>query len=339
MDASSQDASNVDSATPRDSGTDAGVDATTDSGSDAGSSACAAEAASRCNMLATCEPKILMLAYENETICNQVITQQCSDNAAKGDNGVIDEAACDAALSASCSAYFDGLLVPPAACLRKTGNVPDQGKCFFDSQCTTGEYCYYNAGCGVCQAATQAGSACNVDHDCDYDKGFRCAATFIAGTPPSSDGNNVCQKVTFGTSGAACIDGTNQRCASGFACNAASNQCDQVLPTGTPCDGASATLCDSRIGDSCQLDPQNPAAHVCTAIRVAPIGGQCGLFGTPAIFQLCSSYAICSGSTAPMVCAARVPKGMPCTSAPDNCDPGLTCVANACTPPAPTVCP
>jgi hypothetical protein len=298
---------------------------------------CATIANARCSIFATCAPNIFRLSYENMSLCVSVATKACTDDVAAGDNGVQDPLACTAAVTASCDAFFASVQTPPAACKRKTGTVPDAGKCKFDSQCGAGEYCYYDAmGCGTCQQGTSAGGSCTVDHDCNTDLGLKCAESFVAGPPPSGDGMQICQAVSYGGAGAACYFGTNKQCTSGFGC--ANGMCVARLATGAPCDGAAATLCDARLGDSCQPDPAAPMNHVCTPIHVVLAGAQCGNVGTPPVFQLCSAYALCSGS-APTVCSLRVPEGAPCTATPDNCYPGFTCMAGMCTAPSPPVCP
>jgi hypothetical protein len=304
---------------------------------------CNAVATSICTNMQMCTPNLFTLAYESATICKSVVAAQCTANVAAGDNGVVDAVACQAALSASCTAYFAAQLDTPAPCKRKLGSVPDQGACKFSSQCTAGEYCYKASSSsipppacpGVCQMAVAANQSCTIDSDCDTDNGARCVDTFMTGTPPTSDGFKICQPITRGAQGAACVAGSNTQCANGLGCDG-NHTCQTLLAATASCDGANSTLCDARKGDTCQPDPQNPGAHVCTPIHVVMIGAQCGTFGSPPTMQLCSAYAICSGAGT-MMCAARVMLNQPCTASPDNCYPGLVCTAGTCqTAPGPT---
>jgi hypothetical protein len=292
---------------------------------------CASIAASNCSIMKQCTPELFILAYENDTICKDQQTKACQTAQTSGDNGVMDPGACAAAVSASCDAYFSRVQSPPAACQRKLGNVADQGKCSFDSQCGAGEYCYATtAGCpGACQMASGAMGSCTTDHDCDTDNGYRCVATFDMTN--GSDGNPVCQQVTYGASATACFDGSNKQCANGFQC--ANKACSPVLAAGAPCDGAAASLCDLRRGHTCEVDSNNN--HVCTPPHVVQAGAQCG--PVMSFTQVCSAYAICGGG-APTTCQLRVTAGMPCTTVPDNCYPGLQCKAGTCQPPDPVTC-
>jgi len=172
---------------------------------------------------------------------------------------------------------------------------------------------------------------CTVDSDCDVDNGYRCAATFVSGVPPTSDGNPICQQVTYGSSGASCVPGTNMQCVNGTNCSSA-NLCAAVLPTGSACD-PTASLCDNRVGDTCVTTGSGSA---CTALNVVHIGAQCGVVA--GAIQSCSAYALCSGGP-PTVCTARAAAGAACTATPDNCDPGLLCTAATCQTPTPPVCP
>jgi hypothetical protein len=285
---------------------------------------------------------LLTIAYENASICTTVLTQQCMDSQAAGDTGSADPAACAAAI-ATCDAYFalvQDINVPPA-CRKKDGSGGNQAPCRFDSQCQAHFYCYATDSTHptpLCQGTClMGGTTCSFDHDCDLEANQRCVATFQAGSPPTSDANMVCQTVTYGAQGAACVANTNQQCQDGLGCDG-NNKCQTLLATGASCDGANSTLCDTRKGDSCRADPNNPASQICTALAVVNVGAQCGTFGVPPTTQLCSSYAICTG-TGTMTCAARVTMGQPCTASPNNCYPGLTCTGGTCQQGTPPMCP
>jgi hypothetical protein len=293
---------------------------------------CAQLAAQICTSAMTCAPKVFQLDYESSAICNAVLTQQCMAGLAAGDTGLRDPVACIAAVGASCDAYLGfitGVLVPDA-CKRKIGSGIMGASCRYDSQCAAGYYCYGMATSPVplCPGqCLQAGNPCNVDHDCDSDNGQRCVPTFQAGTPPTSDGNRICQTITRGVLGAACVAGTNVQCANGLGCDG-NDTCQLLLAASASCDGANAPLCDFRKGDTCAPNPAG-GGNICTPISVVGVGGQCGPVGAPPINQICSSYALCTGAPT-LTCVARVQPDGACTAQPDNCYPGLRCTGGTC---------
>jgi hypothetical protein len=335
-----------------------GMSSTSSSGNTSGSSSsgggtqCATYANAICGQLMTCDPLGLQLAYGDLATCKSVAAKDCNSSMGiTGTTGLADPAACATALTANCNSFFETGSHPPLACQSKAGTVADGAACGYDAQCVAGDGCdlsqanFPDPRCmqGQCAAFAATGDPCTQGNDdCDARTGDQCVATFKSGTPPTSDGNTVCQAVTYGANGAACVAGTNKDCQTGFNCVA--NACAPVLAAGAVCDPTTNNNCDPRVHLTCELVPNsNPAAHKCTAPTVVVAGSQCGVVNN--VLQLCAGNLWCNTTVTPSVCAARVAQGNGCvTTNVNQCDFGLYCAKSTdpnpgtCQPPLAAVC-
>jgi hypothetical protein len=212
----------------------------------------------------------------------------------------------------------------------QAGTVADGAACGYNEQCVAGEGCdlsnaaHPDPSCmqGVCSAYAATGDGCIMETDCDPRIANHCVDTFMSGTPPTGDGTNVCQTVTYGGNGAACVNGSNKQCQAGFNCVA--NACTPVLGVGTVCDPTTNNNCDTRIHLSCLPVPTAPTTHKCTAPTVVGTGSQCGTVS--GVVQVCRGDNYCNTSVTTPVCAARVAQGLGCvTTIANQCTFGLTC--------------
>jgi hypothetical protein len=307
-------------------GSQGGGSSTGGGGGQGGGSApdCAAFANGLCTIQQSCLGPVFTLAFEDLATCKLAQTSTCLDSADAGNTGYADPTACLAALTASCDSYFATGQNPPAACQPKHGSVGVDGGCTATGQCASHLVCdtpmLHCA--GKCVTTAPAQTPCTFDSDCDVESGLRCVASFDAVN--GTDGTSICQMVSYGAANAQCFPGTNKQCAANVGC--ANMVCLPFLATNATCD-PTASLCDTRIGDSC-------VNNKCTPIAAVHVNAQCGTVGGTT--QVCSSYALCDTTTSK--CEARVMSGGACTATPDNCWPGLQCMTGTCVKPPP-VCP
>lgn len=250
----------------------------------------------------------------------------------KGQN---DAAACLAAKTASCDAFFEDTAHPPAPCRTAPGTLAAGGSpCGYDAQCPANQYCNLNGSVkpycfpGACESWVTTN--CTIDSDCDPRLGDHCVDAFpIPGTPIP-----MCQNVTYGVGGADCEVGSVKDCQAGFTCVA--KKCAPLLGVNAVCT-AGGVPCDSRIYLSCDPVPNsNPPSSACTAPTVVGAGSQCGL--ASGVFQTCEGGTYCDTGS-PTKCQPKVAKGGPCTASPNNCVTGLECTAGICADPAAPTCP
>jgi hypothetical protein len=294
----------------------------------------------------------LQLLYGDIATCQTVASAQCTASMGiTGTNGVNDPAACLSDLTSSCDSFFEIPSDPPMACREKAGSVADGAACGYDAQCVAGDGCdlsnaqFPDPRCmqGVCAAFASTGSSCTPGNDdCDARVGNRCVATFQSGNPPTSDGTTVCQAVSYGGNGVACVAGTNHDCRTGFNCVA--NACSPVLGMGSVCDPTNNNNCDPRLSLSCLPVPNSsPTAYKCTAPKVVVSGSQCGVLN--GVTQVCAGNLWCNTGANPSVCAAKVAQGGGCVTAnAGQCAYGLHCAGpnepnpGTCQPPLAAVC-
>jgi hypothetical protein len=290
-----------------------------------------------------CDMVGLELSFGDQATCKTVLSQGCSTN--PGLAAVNDATACLTALTTSCTSYWETSAHPPTACRNKAGTVADMAACGYNEQCVAGDGCDFTGvthtdpSCmlGTCTAYALTTESCIMETDCDPRVGDHCVETFVSGTgssPPKGDGNTVCQNVTYGGNGAACVNATNKQCQTGFNCVA--NACTPVLGVGTVCDPTTNNNCDPRIELTCAKVPNStPAVYKCTAPTVVGTGSQCGVVS--GVTQICKGNLYCNTSVTPNVCAARVAKDGGCvTSIANECTFGLACAKP--TDPMPGTC-
>jgi hypothetical protein len=315
----------------------------TDLGVDGGVDPCVQLGTARCNQLSACNPIGLRALYGDLASCISATMTQCQTNPARTHtSGPTDTAACLAAATASCDSYFEEVAHSAPGCRFGAGSIADGATgCGYDVQCGVGEHCdlstatFMDPRCmlGTCRPTVATGAACTQATDCDYPRGVTCVAS-ASGTPIASDGMLVCQSITYGGAGAACVDGTNRSCQAAFYCGP-SHTCVAKLGEGQPCNPA---LCDDRIDLECVV-PSGTTTPVCTARTVVPSGAQCGIVN--GVLHSCYGNAYCDTTTTPSTCHPRVAAGGGCVATIHfECASGLTCdqATGMCSPPAAPTC-
>jgi hypothetical protein len=346
-----------DASSPGDASSDGGGGGTMD---------CATIAQRTCARVQSCTPLVFERAYESMALCVSAVTQSCALNTASPlpqDNGVVDAAACEAALD-SCPAYLNSLpsaggSTVPAACEHRRGTrssaMSGMGRsCGADFMCIAGEYCYgvtqapvcQNGSCSTPDRLMTGFNTCNMAprDPCDVNNNQRCTRVFdmAQANRISTDANGsryTCRQVTLGGVGASCAATTNSQCMPGLVCTAGFT-CQPLLGMGMSCDGPAADQCDTRLGLSCQTVP-NSTSKTCRPTPFARIGAQCGSVtegGVTEMRQCAAAVAFCNGAT-PTVCEALKGMGDPCTTSPrDNCRAPFSCRSGTCQAPAAPMC-
>lgn len=320
---------------------------------------CAAIANASCSRFLACAPQQFQLQYESEAICREIQTAACMLGVGANipdTNGVMDQAACTAALNASCDSFFENrpAYVAFPACKPRPGRRALNDRCGVDNQCGTGMnsqgqtvqlYCFgtplptvacNNGNCSPPDRAMSGRNTCRnstTGRDlCDLWNGYQCVNDFRAEFDAGLSGTQ-CQLVTYGGAGAECLANSTKQCLTGFVCGT-NRRCQAVLGMGATC-MPNADLCDTRLGLRC-LQDQN-GQNTCLPPAVVRVGAQCNIT-VQGRMQVCSNVAICNMAT-PRVCELRKRLGEPCTAQPDNCFPGLTCRNGMCAAPMPPTCP
>jgi hypothetical protein len=296
-----------------------------------------------------CAPHVYAQTYgstspANDALCASEAQRLCMNLPSALDNtnpGVVDPAACTAAIMGSCSQYLQNSDQPVAACLPNTGKLAKDQGCLADAQCGSGLSCYVASGipgctsyCGpVGKVGTQCGYTSPGSNDrCDPRSGIQCVSQTASGF--------FCAQVTYVSGGSACDYpyGTHQ-CQSGYACSTKSKNCVPLLTEGQACTAGMLGTnpedpCDARLGLSCQLtDLSMPAGgSTCQAAYVVPVGATCGPVqdANGKHNHVCDSYSYCNSQS---ICTAKqsMLNGV-CTAAggcypPYVCNSGGVCAA------------
>ena len=357
-----------------DGGTDAGG-GSTDGGSDAGDGGlvpqdCAAFAPAYCAAYKACAPDLYIYNYENDAICNEVVSDQCNKPVGVP---VVNPPNCRAETSASCPATFSTLGMPD--CQPMPGKAAKGKPCASTNNCVARLECWVDnpspsafgtSACpgGTCVPTVDAGTVCaqqgnttpNADtgDSCDERGGYVCAwplnTDTDAGNPigPDKTSPPTCMRLRLVQLGDYCNALTNVRCGAHLFCAPATNECTPYLEdTATVCDEVNY-MCDPvMFPGGCGLSP-GASAKTCQAVHVVPIGGTAGPHPDGFTYT-CGTYAL-PDTTSTCRAKAEPPDinlaGLSaiCTTSPDDCwatDPktgtDLQCVGLTCTPvPAPT---
>jgi hypothetical protein len=251
--------------------------------------ACAALSKALCAKSDACTPFATGLLLGSRTVCEQRLALDCSSKfGAPGTAATPARSmACAESLAAvSCAAFAQGDFGP--ACAPQPGSLPLGGACGDDWQCAS-TFCARatDAVCGVCAAATQAGSPC-VRGACST--GTVCPA-----------GKNSCVIPEPGQVGAVCTIHEQCDIGNGVACNAVTARCIRVTL-------ASAT-------GMCGLAGATYAACPASGTCSGPVGGTCAVVAADG--AACSTAAAGPGCLPPARCVA----GRCTLSNPGSCAP------------------
>jgi hypothetical protein len=305
---------------------------------------CTAYVTTLCTQMSSCDPIGLQLSYGDMATCVATLTQDCgAQGMVPHTSGLNDQSACVAALTASCASYFETLTHTLLACREAPGTLADQAVgCGYDSQCVAGDYCdlsgasFTDPRCmqGMCNGDTITGSSCNTTADCNNDQlGDQCVTTFAGGTSDAgdSDGNPICQQVSYGAAGADCAAETDKQCQTGFYCST-NFKCAAVLSANAVCDPTISGECDQRAHLSC-----DPTMAVCIQnVIPVPSGAQCDNT-TNGATNICDGNLYCDTSQSTPTCKPQQTMGQGCvTTTVGECVTGLHCAGPS--EPNPSTC-
>ncbi len=274
---------------------------------------CRAHAHTFCSRLADCGPWRLLLDFEDEQTCEDLVGERCVADS-QGGYGIADLKGCTSFLNQSdCDPVLDENSTPPeyvtGACQRERGPKPAGQPCMSRSQCASG-YCKFSGTpCGVCLPALEKGEPCsNIDGGCQLPN---LACDFDA---------DECVEVSSSGVGEACGTET-ERCEGGLTCTDAG--CKSALDENADC-SADGSVCDFRRLLSCS------ESMLCKPAHVSALGESCSTEGGGLL--RCSALAYCDPDT--KTCVPRGKVGDPCTTddpvAGHTCLPGHACRDGVC---------
>ncbi|MFO0612160.1 MAG: hypothetical protein U0414_06220 [Polyangiaceae bacterium] len=308
-----------------------------------------------CKQQKACAPHLFAAQWETDAICAAEAERLCTDlpSSYSGLNpGVQDPAACEAALSGSCSEFLTASEIHPDACRPLPGDKVEFDGCLLTAQCGEDMFCIENlfepqhgANCSYfCTPYSDnaIGQQClGSDNLCNPSKGRFCTYLYDDTKPNKvGTGPKTCQTYAYQPLGAGCNETTEKRCGSGLGCKAPNTPnaytCVNLLSEGQACkvgDVMGKDPCDSRLGLACLPKPDDPTKTTCQAPLYVPVNAQCGLVTDMNGIkhnQVCSNYAYCSATT--NLCVRKSQKGEGCVAG--GCYPPYQCTAGTCSDPA-----
>jgi hypothetical protein len=293
------------------------------SGDDAGASisaeaACDDASKAYCAKINECAPFFVTLAFGDVATCEARIKIDCvpgfSANGTSATPSRLSQCATDVKALACDDTLARNL---PVSCHTEPGALADGAPCGVDAQCK-GKLCRQSSGntCGACSTIGAGGAACERDEDCDSSLG--CV-------------DKKC--VTFAKAGSPCT--ATSPCVRSLSCN--KGTCAVPLSGGAACEpntDQSMNPCDASKGFFC-----HPTTKVCTAIKTAGAGAECGIVNQDLV--ICTGGAFCKPGTPPTkgTCLAAAADGAACddTNGP-KCVGPARCIGNVCKITDPSSC-
>ncbi len=274
--------------------------------------ACAEYAVATCHKIATCNSWFIASYFEDEASCVKRLataTNCVGSFALAGTSQTVERLkACTSAKNRStCAEWLNDDPTALAACIAKSGSLPNGTGCGDDAQCQTG-HCRLSDDydCGVCGPAPGPGDACS--------GGDGCAAGLICS-------NLVCAQ----TKGAGEACNNRADCSNSLACN--DGHCASPRSAGENC---TEDACDAHAGLYC-------ASGVCRKTQYAAPGQPCGWAN--GIDCAAGGFCRSTGSASQGTCVAPAKDGESCDDQQGpRCLAWATCTGGYCKLANPAAC-